>query len=245
MPRPLILFTDFGVEGPYVGQVKAVFLREAPGVPVIDLMADAPAFDPRRAAYLLAALLEHMPADAVVEAVVDPGVGGERAAVVVEVDGRLLVGPDNGLFEPLARRAAAVRAWEIVWRPDGLSASFHGRDLFAPVAARLAMGADPEQAGCRPIPVPRRPDWPDELWEVVYTDRYGNAMTGARASALAPDAVLEAGGRRLERARTFSDRPAGEAFWYENSSGLVELAVSSGRADRELGLAIGAKVVVK
>jgi S-adenosylmethionine hydrolase len=240
----IALFTDFGVEGPYVGQVKAVLLGMAPGVPVVDLMADAPACDPRRAGYLLAALAPEMPAGAVLLCVVDPGVGTQRTPMVAEMDGRLLVGPDNGLFKPLSRRASVTRFWEITWRPQRLSASFHGRDLFAPVAARLASGMVPEAAGCRPYIPGARPDWPDDLAEIVYVDRFGNAMSGLRAAALAPRARLLAGGRELPRARTFGDVPAGEAFWYENSCGLAEVAVNGGSAARVLALDVGAPVTV-
>jgi len=235
----IVTFTDFGSEGPYLGQVKAVFHRLAPGIPVVDLVADAPAFDPRSSAYLLAALAAEFPAGAVFFAVVDPGVGGARAPLVAEIDGRRFVGPDNGLFEPLMRRAAGLGCWEIVRRPERLSASFHGRDLFAPVAAALAAGQSPEAAGCRAVPPPFRPDWPDDLAAVIYADRYGNAWSGVRARALPADAVLDIGGRRLRRARTFADVPAGTAFWYENSSGLAEIAVNGGRAVDVLGIGVG------
>src|SRR5512143_1221602 len=139
----ILLFTDFGWTGPYVGQMKAVLAAAAPGVPVIDLMHDAPAFRPRPAGVLLAALLAEVPAGAVVLAVVDPGVGTARAPLAVSVDGRWLVGPDNGLFAPTLRCDRAAEAWEITWRPARLSASFHGRDLFAPIAASIAAGKLP------------------------------------------------------------------------------------------------------
>ncbi|MGO8915196.1 MAG: S-adenosyl-l-methionine hydroxide adenosyltransferase family protein [Stellaceae bacterium] len=134
----IVLFTDFGAGGPYLGQVKAVLYGAAPTIPVIDLMADAPAHDPMSAAYLLAAYVSEFPHGTVFLAVVDPGVGSGRRAVAAEIDGRWYVAPDNGLLEPLLRRAKVARAWEIAWRPERLSASFHGRDLFAPIAARLA-----------------------------------------------------------------------------------------------------------
>lgn len=239
----IALFTDFGLEGPYTGQMKAVLHRMAPAVPVVDLFSDAPAGDPRRSAHLLAAYAAWFPPKTVFLCVVDPGVGGDRPAVIVEADGRAFVGPGNGLFELVQRRAQTARCVEIAWRPKALSASFHGRDLFAPVAAMIARGDDPPG---RPIDdrLVRRPDWPDDLAEVVYVDRYGNAMTGLRAASLPPDAALVVSGRRLSRARTFSDRPPGEAFWYENANGLAEIAVTLGRADRDLGLAIGAAVEI-
>ncbi|HEU0157033.1 MAG TPA: SAM-dependent chlorinase/fluorinase, partial [Stellaceae bacterium] len=170
-------------------------------------------------------------------------VGGSREAVVVEADGRLYVGPDNGLFEPVLRRAATCRGWDIAWRPEELSATFHGRDLFAPVAARLARGDAPETL-LRDGPICRYPEWPDDLPEIVYIDGFGNAMTGLRAAMLPADASLGAGGRELSRARTFSDVPPGAAFWYENSNGLAEIAVNGGRADRMLGLAVGSPVAL-
>ncbi|HZD26702.1 MAG TPA: SAM-dependent chlorinase/fluorinase, partial [Alphaproteobacteria bacterium] len=135
----IVLFTDFGREGPYMGQMRAVLARRAPGVPVIDLIADVPAWDVRAGAYLLPAYAAEFPAGTVFLCVVDPGVGSARQPMALKADGRWYVGPDNGLFELVARRAAAARGWRIDWRPDRpLSASFHGRDLFAPVAADLA-----------------------------------------------------------------------------------------------------------
>jgi S-adenosyl-L-methionine hydrolase (adenosine-forming) len=241
---PIIaLFTDFGLEGPYTGQVKTVLHRIAPGVPIIDLFADAPAARAKPAAYLLAAYAVWFSPGTVVLAVIDPGVGGARAAVIVEADGRWYVGPDNGLFELVVRRAKAARSWEIRERPTTMSASFHGRDLFAPAAGRLARGELPAGPP-RPDGSGRRPDWPDDLPEIVYIDRYGNAMTGLRASLLPGEARIAISGRVLPRARTFSDVPEGEAFWYENSNGLAEIAVNSGRADTALGIAIGRPVAV-
>ena len=238
------LFTDFGLHGPYVGQMKAVLFREAPGVPVVDLFADAPAFSPRPAAYLLSAYVEEFLPGTVFLAVVDPGVGtAEREPVMVEADGRWFVGPGNGLFEVVARRAANAQAWTIDWRPERLSASFHGRDLFAPVAARLARG-ETVPGTPRGAREPRFADWPEELAEIVYCDHYGNAMTGMRAASLAGDAVLEVAGRRVVRARTFGEVAVGEALWYENANGVAEIAVNRGRADADLGIGPGTPVTV-
>ncbi|HXZ15130.1 MAG TPA: SAM-dependent chlorinase/fluorinase, partial [Roseiarcus sp.] len=162
----IALFTDFGLEGPYTGQMKAVLCREAPGAPVVDLFADAPAGETKPSAYLLAAYAAWFPEGTVFLCVVDPGVGGKRPAVVVEADGRSFVGPGDGLFEIVLRRALDARFWEIAWAPETFSASFHGRDLFAPVAAAIARG---DAAPVRPIDEARirRPDWPDDLAEIV------------------------------------------------------------------------------
>ncbi|MBV9862249.1 MAG: SAM-dependent chlorinase/fluorinase [Alphaproteobacteria bacterium] len=239
----IALFTDFGLSGPYTGQMKAVLHQTAPGVPVIDLFADAPAANPRPSAYLLAAYGAWFPAGTVLLCVVDPGVGGSRAPIIAEADGRRYVGPDNGLFELVLRRAAVARGWEIEWRPAHLSASFHGRDLFAPVAARLARGEDPSLVA-RPQEAGRRPDWPDDLAEIVYLDHYGNAMTGLRGTMVPENARLAAAGHVLSPAATFSAKAPGEAFWYVNSNGLVEIAVNSGRAAEQLHLSIGTPVAV-
>jgi S-adenosylmethionine hydrolase len=239
----IVLFTDFGLEGPYTGQVKTVLHQIAPGVPVVDLFADLPAAKPRPAAYLLAAYGGWFPPGTIFLAVVDPGVGGERAAVVVDAGARWYVGPDNGLLELVMRRAGRARSWEIPAPHEAISASFHGRDLFAPVAGLLARG-DPPNGRLRPTELSRRPDWPDDLPEIVYIDRFGNAITGMRAALTPDEARLAVAGRVLARRRTFSDVPAGEAFWYENSNGLAEIAVNAGRADAALGLTIGTSVAI-
>lgn len=239
----IVLFTDFGLHGPYTGQMKAVLHQLAPGIPVVDLFADAPVGNPKASAYLLAAYAAWFPAGTVFLCVVDPGVGGTRPAIIVEAEARWYVGPGNGLFELVRRRGGQTRTWDIDWKPERLSASFHGRDLFAPVAAMLARGELPPGRP-REDDADRRPDWRDDLCEIVYVDHFGNAMTGLRAAMLPPDARLAAASRVLERARTFGDRPPGTGFWYENANGLAEIAVNHGRADRELGLAIGSPIEI-
>jgi S-adenosylmethionine hydrolase len=240
----IVFFTDFGAQGPYLGQMEMVIRQSLPAEPVINLMADAPRCDPKASAYLLAAMAGSIPREAVVVAVVDPGVGGDRLALVVEVDGVLFVGPDNGLFEPSMRRGKTVRTWEITWRPDVRSATFDGRDLFAPMAARLAAGLAPEDCGCRSMEPPRRADWADDLPAIIYHDHYGNAWTGLRASLLDEDTVLRVGGREFRRARTFSDVAKDEAFWYPNSSGLAEIAINRGGAASLPMLTIGSVVTI-
>ena len=239
----IALFTDFGLHGPYTGQMKAVLHQMAPGVPVIDLFADAPAGNPEASAYLLAAYAAWFPAGTVFLCVVDPGVGSDRPAVILEADGRWYVGPGNGLFELIHRRAREARRWDITWQPPRLSASFHGRDLFAPVAAKLARGEPPPER-LRDADDDRRPEWPDDLPEIIYIDHFGNAMTGFRAASLPRGARIATAEQVLPHATTFSDVPVGSALWYENSNGLVEIAVNSGRADQTLSLTIGSPVEV-
>jgi len=240
----ILLLTDFTRRGPYVGEMHAVLARAAPRAVVIDLIADLPAWSPRAGAYLLDALRARQPPGCVFVAVVDPGVGtGQRRPVWIEAGGQWLVGPDNGLFDVVLRRVPGARAHEIAWRPRRLSASFHGRDLFAPVAARLANG---ERVAGRALRRRTRWSraWPEDLDEVIYADGFGNCMTGRRAASLRAADRVQAGGRMLRRARTFASVRRGEPFWYANSLGLVEIAVNQGRADESLGLSVGSPVTV-
>jgi S-adenosylmethionine hydrolase len=233
----IVLFTDFGLEGPYTGQVEAVLHEQAPAVPVIHLFSDLPPFAIQAAAYLLPAFTSRFPPGTVFLCVVDPGVGSERPGVVVKIAGQWFVGPNEGLFALLARRTQAVECWQLPVR-DEVSPSFHGRDVFAPAAARLARGLAPPGEAVDAASL-ERPDWPDDLLRIVYIDRFGNAMTGVRAGSIAADRVLTVNGRALKSARTFADMEEGTAFWYENSNGLVEIAVNRGRANELLDLAVG------
>lgn len=233
----LALFTDFGFDSPYVGLMKQAILPYAPTLAVIDLLHEAPVYDVQAGAYLLAAYAAEFPPETVFVGVVDPGVGGERKGLILRADERCYVGPDNGLFDRIAARSEAVEAWHILWRPARLSATFHGRDIFAPVAAMLAAGtASADELGDRIDFRPR--EWPDDLARIVYIDRYGNAMTGIRAASMG-GATLRVRGQRLQRARTFSEVAPGEGFWYENSSALAEIAVNQGRASVQFDLSVG------
>lgn len=236
----IVLVTDFGSADPYAGQMHAAIQRLA-DAPVIDLFHNMPSFGIRPGAYLFEALQRSFPAGTVLVGVVDPGVGGDRVPVMVNADGKWLVGPDNGLFNVAARRARSVETLRIDWRPEHLSASFHGRDLFAPVAAQLAAGTLPEST---PWVLMETPQWPDDLHEIIYIDHYGNAMTGIRADVLSDHAAVHIGSRRLERATTFATSRAGRPFWYRNSLDLVEIAVQEDSAAARLNLKIGNAVKV-
>ena len=241
----IALFTDFGLNGPYNGQMKSVLLSKAPGIDVIDLFADAPAYDPQAAAYLLAAYAGEFAPGTVFLCVVDPGVGSDRAPCVVHANRRWFVGPENGLFEIVIRRAPAdVLCWRIDWIPPRLSASFHGRDLFAPIAAGLARG-ESLPGKSMAIGAVRRSEWPDDLPRTIYVDAYGNVMTGLRAACFPASATVVVNGTPLRHARTFSEVPKGRAFWYENSNGLLEIAVNMDNAAERFNLRVGMSVHVE
>jgi hypothetical protein len=239
----IVLFSDFGSNDLYVGQVEAVLDRYAPGVRVIHLLHDAPPFNVKASAHLLAALSQKIPKGHVFMGVVDPGVGSDRAAIVVRADGRWFVGPDNGLFSVISARAAARQCWQIAGASRRLAPSFHGRDLFAPMAAAVATDDFPNST-VKAASGLQVTFGAADLPEIVYVDHYGNAFTGLRAAAVPPEARVAIGGRELQHARVFSSVAPGEAVWYENSIGLVEIAVNQGSAADVFGLAVGDVVSV-
>jgi S-adenosylmethionine hydrolase len=177
----------------------------------------------------------------VILGVVDPGVGSARDGVVMRADGRWFVGPDNGLFSVVAGRSASRSLWRLASVPEDAAPSFHGRDVFAPLAAAVATDDFPnesvETAQRLEVALPH-----DDVAEVIYVDHYGNAFTGLRAGSADHSAGIAVGGRLLRHARVFSDVAQGEAFWYANSIGLVALAVNGGSCAARLGIALGTPV---
>ncbi len=240
----IVLVTDFGWQDPYVGQMKAVLSQAAPDVPVIDLLHAVPDFNAHAGAHLLDALCQGFALGCIFLCVVDPGVGGPRLPLVVEADGRWFVGPDNGLLSVVAGRSSQTRYWRIDWRPEPLSSSFHGRDLFAPIAAALAIDPFPEDR-LSPIEAPEVQFDTAELPRVIYIDHYGNAWTGIRGGLLKDVTTLELNGKSLPRRGVFHEAVKGEPFWYINSAGLAEVAVNRGSASASLGLKVGDAVRIQ
>ena len=238
----VIFVTDFG-SGPYTGQMRLRVKELLPRIDCIDLISDLPPYRPDLAAYLLPALTRDIGIGNLYLCIVDPGVGGERDPLAVWADGNWFVAPDNGILSQVVRQAVSVKILCPQWRPRWSSDSFHGRDLFAPIAARIIddQSIDPRQRGAEDMV---GSDWPDDLARVVYTDRYGNLLTGVRADRVSQDKI-SAGGQRIPFARTFCEVAQGAGFWYENAFGLVELAVNQGRADQVLALAPGDAVDIK
>ena len=238
----IVLFTDFCVRDPYVGQVKARLAEHAPGQQVVDLLHEVPDFNPHAGAHLLAAFASGFPPGSVFLAVVDPGVGTPRDAVVAMAGGRWFVGPDNGLLSVVVARHPDTRLWRITWQPEGLSATFHGRDLFALIAADIARG---EFLTDKLSPTDKLNVEFDagDLARVIYIDHYGNAWTGIRG--VPQDARVSAAGERFRHSESFGFVGKGEGFWFINSVGLLELAVNRGSAAATFGLKVGDPVQVK
>ena len=238
----IVLFSDYGDKGPYIGQVKAALLQVNPGARIVNLTANAPRNNPVASAYMLASYATDFMPGSIFFCVVDPGVGSSRdIPVIVEADGRTFVGPDNGLFDIIIRRSARATVEEITWRPGILSNSFHGRDLYAPVCSMLSIGEKPES---RPLDWKDGREYPAELDEIIFIDHFGNCISGRRACTLEGRPRIQLPGREVSAATTFSDVNAGEAFWYENANGLVEIAVNQGDASSVLELHIGSKISI-
>lgn len=238
LPAQILLYTDFGPGGPYIGQMHLALAKA--GVPVIELASDAPMLRPRHAGVLLNALWSQVPEGALVVGVVDPGVGGDRDSLLARVDGRWVLGPDNGLFGAILRNASEVRCWRPSWEGAVASWSFHGRDRYAPAAVALVQGEAAVFGEAFGVGEALGVNVEPELAEVVYFDHYANAMTGIAAAPYQGRGLrLRCGGRDLPEYRTFCEVAEGEAFWYCNSIGLVEIAVNGGRAGDVLGLGIG------
>ena len=235
----ILLFTDYGLEGPYIGQVEAVLHQHVPQERVINLLADAPRNNPKASAYLLAAYTRDYPAGSIFFCVIDPGVGSfEDKQVVINIDDCWYVGPHNGLFDIVARRANKVDIWEITSVPEKLSSSFHGRDLYAPTCASIAKGEEP--SGDK-IDWRGRYDWPNQLEEIIYVDHFGNCMTGIFAQDIDKSIEMKVADNVIKSADTFSAVPVGEIFWYQNANGLVEIAINQGNASEKLALTVGSK----
>jgi hypothetical protein len=245
--RPLItLLTDFGTADGYVAEVKGVLHSMVPDAQIVDASHDVPAHDVELARLTLARYWRRFPERTVHLVVVDPGVGSARAAIAVESDGRFLVGPDNGVLSPaLLSRGARVVALGV---PSDAAPTFHGRDVFAPAAARLALGESLEFLGIphdrpfvrRTAEAHQRADGAIE-GEVIAIDRFGNAITNLIAR---PGATLEANGRALDLVRTYADVPTGSLCAVAGSTGLVEIAARDGSGAASAGLARGSRVVL-
>ncbi|MEX2353003.1 MAG: SAM hydroxide adenosyltransferase, partial [Gammaproteobacteria bacterium] len=138
-----------------------------------------------------------------------------------------------------ARHGSEIESWQITWKPERLSSSFHGRDLYAPVCAMLSNQHGPPG---EKFEWTDRHGWPDDLFEVIYIDHFGNVMTGIRAESPQETATIKLRDLEIAHAGTFSDVKPGDIFWYENANGLVEIAVNMGNAAEKLDLAIGDQI---
>jgi hypothetical protein len=261
------LLSDFGLSDGYVGVMKAVMLGIAPGLSLVDIAHDIAPQDIEGGAWTLGTAWRYFPVGSVLLCVVDPGVGSVRRAVALEAHGRVFVGPDNGLFTyPLdddpedSLPIRCVRLDNPGYHLPSASATFHGRDIFAPCAAHLAagvplvaLGSTADPATLIRLPIERRPRRQGDSFvaRVAHVDRYGNLITsvGPELMRLAlgrPQARVVVAGRVVSaRATHFAAGPMGEPFFLQDSSGALAIAVRDGSAAQALGARRGDEVMVR
>ncbi|MGH7303971.1 MAG: SAM hydrolase/SAM-dependent halogenase family protein [Candidatus Rokuibacteriota bacterium] len=251
----ITLTTDFGTRDAYVAEMKGAILSITRDVHVVDVTHDVAPRDILEGALALEAAAPRFPAATIHVAVVDPGVGTARRGLVVAAGEQLFVGPDNGLFTPFlgeaSWRAFELRAAE--FRGARVSPTFHGRDIFAPAAAHLARGVEPERFGPA-VTDPVRLVWPEVRVSddrvggaVVHVDRFGNLVTSIHADAIASlgsRVAVRVGGRSLPLVRTYTDLRRGDPGALLGSSDRLEIAVNAGSAAKALGARPGTPVVV-
>ncbi len=254
------LLTDFGTADYFVAAMKGVVLGRAPGAQVVDVTHEIPPQDVAAAAFTLRAVYRDFPPGTVHVAVVDPGVGSARRPILVCAGGYRFVGPDNGIFGYVLDREPDARVFHLddprAFRHP-VSSTFHGRDVFAPVAGALAAGADPERLGTGvddpvrlpPIAPRRAPDGSVE-GVVLHVDRFGNCVTSLAPGDL-PDGPeggfrLAVGGGEVRTLRThYAGAPPGEPFVVPGSAGFLEVSVNGGSAAERLGVRRGAAVALR
>lgn len=245
------LTTDFGLRDPYVAAMKGVILSIFPKAALVDMSHGVKAGAVREAADLLCDTVPYFPEGTVHVAVVDPGVGGDRRAIAAEANGHLLVGPDNGVFGPLLQEdpnPVVIHLTKARFFHPPVSRTFHGRDVFAPVAAHLASGREPGEMGA-PVSDPvvlehARPVQEDGVLqgEVTRVDRFGNLVTNLRRSdveAFAGDREprIEAGDITVQGVKTcYADVPQGEVLALFGSTDRLEISVNGGRASERVGV---------
>ena len=247
MSRIVTLTTDFGTADGYVGEMKGVVLARAPDATIVDITHDIPPQDVDYARLTVARFWRRFPAGTVHLVVVDPGVGSPRAALAVASDDRFLVGPDNGVLSAaLAHPGAIAIALQV---PSDASATFHGRDVFAPAAAALArgeplgsLGSPADDPTVRRTPEPVRRAGGVVEGEVVAIDRFGNAITNLEGDGATAVVV---GHRTIPLRRTYAEVAIGEALAVVGSGGAIEISIRNDSAARALHLSRGDKVTLR
>ncbi|HPR65317.1 MAG TPA: SAM-dependent chlorinase/fluorinase [Thermoanaerobaculia bacterium] len=251
-PCPILtLLTDFGWRDSYVGEVKGVLLSSCPGIHLVDLSHDIPPGNIWHGAYVLARQLIHFPGEAVHLAVVDPGVGSERKVLMAHSRHGTIVAPDNGLLTFAMEWIPDLAIRWVVTPPSGqISPTFHGRDLFAPLAAKLASGEDLDGM-TRPLDRPVRlsyepPEKRGSCWTgtVLHIDHFGNVITDIPIKELR--GACRIGPHVISAwARCFAEAESGSPFLYSGSGGTMEIALPGEPAHLRLSVSRGQKVILE
>lgn len=247
--RAITLLTDFGTADYYVGAMKGVILSINPQVVIADITHEIPAQDVAAGAFTLLAAYDTFPAGTIHVAVVDPGVGSTRRPIVVNAGEHLFVGPDNGIFTYIYDRHSSFEAFNVTetkYFRHPVSNTFHGRDIFAPVAAALSTGVDPVSLGPR-ISDPVRLSLVGAL-QVIHIDRFGNCVTNVTRGMFPEGASLLVNGTEIRAVRRFyadESGGAGEPFLIWGSAGFLEISINGRSASEFLVVATGDEVQVR
>ncbi len=252
----ITLTSDFGDADGYVGVMKGVILGIAPAARLVDLSHEIAPQAIRQAAYVLGQAAPHFPPGTIHLAVVDPGVGGARRPLLVTTPAASFIGPDNGLFT-FALALAGAQAWRLdrpaFWLP-AVGRTFHGRDIFAPVAAHLANGVHPADLGSPIADALRLPDAGPERrstgvigGHIIHVDHFGNLISNIPGAwVVAGGWCVELRGREIARlSQTYADVPIGSLLALISSGGTVEIAVRDGNAAAHLGVGVGEPVILR
>ena len=255
---PIItLTTDFGLTDGYVGTMKGVILSIAPEAMLVDLSHQVPAQNVQTGAFVIYQAVPFFPPKTIHMVVVDPGVGSQRRALAVRTAQGIFVAPDNGVLSYVLSSAdvrEAVSLTKPAYQLPQVSATFHGRDIFAPAAAHLANGVSLERLGPRainllrlPLSQPERRPNGDLVAHVMHVDHFGNLILDVTADDVDEESVFELGGRSIEGVSgTFADVAHGELVAYVGSSrDHVEIAVRNSDAAQELDISIGDRVLIR
>jgi S-adenosylmethionine hydrolase len=251
----ITLTTDFGSKDHYAGAMKGVILSINPRVTIADITHEIPPHDVFKAAFTLRNFYRYYPRRTIHVAIVDPGVGGRRRAIALEADGHIFVGPDNGVFTFIYRESKPSRVHEIRSAKHTLSdisLTFHGRDIFAPVAAHLSLGVSVEDLG-KPLRKPKQlplkePSLRREeiIGEVIYIDSFGNLVTNIPARLVKPESRIRIGEWIIRGLSTsYSDVPKGKPLAIVGSSGFLELSLNQGRASDVVKVRDGVRVTMR
>jgi S-adenosyl-L-methionine hydrolase (adenosine-forming) len=253
MPNIITLTTDFGLADPFVGIMKGVILGIAPEAQIIDVTHDIRSYGILEAAFMIDSAYRYFPAGTIHVIVVDPGVGSARRPIAAAAKEHTFVAPDNGVLSYILQGDAATPAAYWIKNPslflNAASQTFHGRDIFAPVAAHLALGTPIESVGPRildfvkkPLPKPR-PQGDKLVGTVLRIDKFGNIITNLKRSHLGTDFSIRVAGLSITRlCASFSEAEPGEFFAVEGSTGYIELALNQGSAADRLNVGLGAEI---
>ncbi|RLF20893.1 MAG: hypothetical protein DRZ82_00370 [Thermoprotei archaeon] len=260
MVRVITLLTDFGIRDPYVAQMKGVILSINPDTIIVDITHDIRPHDINEAAFILLSAYNKFPVGTIHVVVVDPGVGTRRKAIVIETKRYLFVGPDNGVLSLAADHDGITNVYEIkneVFMRANVSYTFHGRDIFAPVAAYLSLGIDPKYVGpklnpqriSRLAPVSAKKLGNMFLAHVLYIDHFGNVITNVRKDQIPQgitSVVIKHRGKqiKLPLKRTYGEVEKGEFVAVVGSFDYLEIAVNQGNAAKSLGMSVGDSLTI-